>query len=313
VLRVQFEVVAGTASAAHGSGEPGDDLMLPVGPLGDTAGRAVVLGADDVAAVRAYVAAMGARFGCPHYQRYLFGGPVDEALAAGYLITQRGLRETAPHACAEETARRSIELVASLAGTADDRREVLDIFGGVGQVAFSYAGAGCRVLAVDNHLGTVEVAIANTKLAGRDGHIVHRCADGPATLATAAREGQRFSVVHLDPPWRGTYTYDLGSPFPLDNLAVDVEELVGLGLRVATVVVLDLPHSLVPAEIRQLVRNLSCQALVQYQYVADFPPQFGQAHAFFHRAALGGGSGANYAEERQHLTIDGQRIGVVRD
>jgi hypothetical protein len=309
-----LEVVVGTGNAPQGFDDLRDDLMLPVSPLCESAGRDVVLGRDDLDAVRAYCHAMGARFGCPNYERYLFGLPIDKALSAGYLITQRGLRETTPHACAEETARRALELASQVDGTHnDDRPTVLDIFGGVGQIAFSYAGAGCQVHAVENHLRTFEVAVANTKVSRRDGLIDYRCDDGPATLATAVGETRRFTMVHLDPPWRGNYTYDLTSPFRVENLAADVPELVRLGLRVAAVVVLDLPHNLVPMEVRGLAAQTSCRVLVQYQDVADFPPQFGLAHAFFYRSATGARSKANYAQERQHLTIDGHRIDCVRD
>ena len=59
-------------------------------------------------------------------------------------------------------------------------------------------------------------------LAGLSAGVGDRMADGPATLAAAVVAGQEFSIVHLDPPWRGTYKYDLAQPFTLKALAVDV-------------------------------------------------------------------------------------------
>jgi predicted RNA methylase len=286
------------------------DLMLPLGPISDEAGRDVVVSGDHADAVLAYCHAMGSKFGAPGYLRYLFGLPVNEALLSGYLMTQRALRETTPHACAEETARTALELLSGLDGGQEEDRSVLDLFAGVGQMAYSYAKAGCHVQAVDNDRTTVNVAVHNMALAGLASAVEYRLADGPATLASAVTTGRRFSVVNLDPPWRGTYRYDLTRPFLLESLAVDVEELVRLGLQDARLVVLKLPHNALPSQIRDLAADLGCHAVVQYQYVADFPASFGQAPAYFFRRADGGHDGTpGYQERRQRLTVDGQRAG----
>jgi predicted RNA methylase len=219
------------------------DLMLPFGPIPDALGRDVILSGDDADAVLAYCRAMGSKFGCPGYLRYLFGLPADKALLSGYLITQRALRETTPHACAEEMARTALELLPDLDSSGAEAGSVLDIFAGVGQVAYSYAKAGCRVQAVDNDRTTVDAGVHNMALAGLARLVEYHLADGPATLASAASTHRRFSIVHLDPPWRGTYQYDLNLPFMLEDLAVDVAELVGLGLGAARLVVLNLPHN----------------------------------------------------------------------
>ena len=288
------------------------DLMLPFGPIPDEAGRDVTLSAGHADAVLAYCRAMGAKFGAPGYLRYLFGLPVSQALQSGYLMTQRALRETTPHACAEETARTALELLSGLDGGREEEEEdgsVLDIFAGVGQMAYSYAKAGCHVQAVDNDRTTVEVAVHNMALAGLASAVEYRLADGPATLASAVNTGRRFSIVDLDPPWRGTYQYDLARPFLLENLAVDVRELVRLGLEAARLVVLKLPHNALPSQIGDLAGLLGCNALVQYQYVSDFPASFGQAPAyFFGRSGGGHGRTAGYQERRQRLTVDGQRV-----
>src|SRR5690242_3396082 len=128
------------------------DLMLPFGPLADEAGRDVVLSGEHADAVLGYCRAMGDRFGAPGYLRYLFGLPVNEALLSGYRITQRALRETTPHACAQEIARTALELLPGpgRSGRAGETPAVLDLFAGVGQMAYSYAKAGCHVEAVDN-------------------------------------------------------------------------------------------------------------------------------------------------------------------
>jgi predicted RNA methylase len=285
------------------------DLMLPFGPVADALGRDVVLSGDHADAVLGYCRAMGSKFGCPGYLRYLFGLPVDKALRSGYLITQRALRETTPHACAEEIARTALELLPELDGSGQAEREVLDVFAGVGQVTYSYAKAGCRVQAVDNDRTTVDTAVHNMALAGLAEVVEYRLADGPATLASAVNAGRRFSVVHLDPPWRGTYQYDLTLPFRLEDLAVNVAELVGLGLAAARLVVLNLPHNAASSQIGDLAALAGCSALVQYQYVADFPASFGQAPAyFFGRSGLGRGRTTGYQERRQRLTLGGQRV-----
>jgi hypothetical protein len=286
------------------------DLMLPFGPIPDDAGRDVILTGDDADAVLAYCHAMGDRLGAPQYLRYLFGLPVHEALRSGYLMTQRALRETTPHACAEEIARTAVELVSGAGGGRDEQKQsVLDPFAGVGQMAYSYGKAGCRVQAVDNDRTTVGVAAHNMARAGLADVVEYRLADGPATLASAVSAGRRFSTVHLDPPWRGTYQYDLSQPFTLDGLAVDAAELITLGLECASVVALNLPHNAMPSQIRDIATTAGCHALVQYLHVADLPACFGQAPAyFFGRPADGGAERTSYSERRQRLTADGQRI-----
>jgi predicted RNA methylase len=286
------------------------DLVLPFGPIPDALGRDVILSADHADAVLAYCRAMGSKFGAPGYLRYLFGLPINEALLSGYLITQRALRETTPHACAQEIARTALELRSGLdGGREEEDGRVLEIFAGVGQMAYSYAKAGCRVQAVDNDRTTVDVGVHNMALAGLASVVDYRLADGPATLASAVSTGRRFSIVNLDPPWRGSYQYDLALPFLLENLAVDVGELVGLGLEVAPLVVLKLPHNALPSQIGDLAARVGCHALVQYQYVSDFPPSFGQAPAyFFGRSGAGHGETTGYQERHQRLTLDGQRV-----
>ena len=286
------------------------DLMLPFGPISDEAGRDVVLSGGHADAVLAYCHAMGSKFGCPGYLRYLFGLPVNKALLSGYLMTQRALRETTPHACAEEIARTALELLSGLdGGREEEAGSVLDIFAGVGQMGYSYAKAGCHVQAVDNDRTTVDVAVHNMALAGLTSVVEYRVADGPATLASAVDTGRRFSIVHLDPPWRGTYQYDLTRPFMLEGLAVDVQKLVRLGLEGARLVVLNLPHNASLLQISDLAALTGCNALVQYQYVSDFPASFGQAPAYFFGRSGDGHSGTTgYQERRQKLTVDGQRV-----
>ncbi|HEY7262803.1 MAG TPA: hypothetical protein VH589_15120 [Trebonia sp.] len=283
--------------------------MLPFGPIPDEAGRDVILSGDHADAALAYCHAMGSKFGCPGYLRYFFGLPVNEALRAGYQMTQRSLRETTPHACAQEIARTALEVLSGLAGDQAEDRSVLDIFAGVGQMAYSYAKAGCRVQAADNDRTTVDVAVHNVALAGLASAVGYRLADGPAMLASAVDAGRRFCVVHLDPPWRGTYRYDLTRPFMLEGLAVDVEELVRLGLEGAPLVVLNLPHNALPSQLADLAALAGCNVLVQYLYVSDFPPSFGQAPAyFFGRAGAGHGGAVGYQERQQRLTLDGERV-----
>jgi 16S rRNA G966 N2-methylase RsmD len=284
--------------------------MLPFGPIPDAVGRDVIVSGDHADAVLAYCHAMGSKFGSPGYLRYLFGLPINEALLSGYRMTQRALRETTPHACAEEIARTALELLSRLDG---DREEedgsVLDIFAGIGQMAYSYAKAGCRVQAVDNDRTTVDIAVSNMALAGLAGVVGYRLADGPAALASAAGTDRRFSIVHLDPPWRGTYQYDLTRPFMLEDLAVNVEELVRLGLESARLVVLGLPHNALSSQIGDLAARVGCNALIEYQFVSDFPASFGQAPAFFFgRSGVGHGGTTGFQERHQRLTLDGQRV-----
>ena len=286
--------------------------MLPLGPISDEAGRDVILSGDHANAVLAYCHAMGSKFGCPGYLRYLFGLPVNEALLSGYQMTQRALRETTPHACAEEIARTGLELLSGLDdGRDEEDRSVLDLFAGVGQMAYSYAKAGCRVQAVENDRTTANVGVHNMAHAGLAGVVEYHLGDGPATLASAVDTDRRFSIVHLDPPWRGTYQYDLARPFMLEGLAVDAlpPELVRLGLECARLVVLNLPHNALPSQIGDLAAQAGCRALVEYLYVSDFPASFSQAPAYFFGRSDGSHDGTTGGQERrQRLTDYGQRV-----
>jgi predicted RNA methylase len=286
------------------------NLMLPFGPLADEAGRGVVLSGEHADAVLGYCREMGARFGAPGYLRYLFGLPVNEALLTGYQITQRALRETTPHACAQEIARTALEILPDPGrGHVGEAPGVLDLFAGIGQMAYSYAKAGCRVQATDNDPTTVGVATHNMALAGLSASVGYRVADGPATLAAAVEAGQEFSIVHLDPPWRGTYKYDLAQPFTLEALAVDVPQLVRLGLEHAPLVVLNLPHNALPSQLSELAAKAGCNVLIERLFISDFPASFSQAPAyFFGRSPAGPAQAAAPAQERrQNLTLDGQR------
>jgi predicted RNA methylase len=299
------------------------NLMLPLGPIADEAGRDVVLSGEHADAVLGYCREMGARFGAPGYLRYLFGLPVNEALLAGYQITQRALRETTPHACAQEIARTALEILpgpgadradhgdrTDHSGHAGEAPSVLDLFAGIGQMAYSYAKAGCHVQATDNDPTTVGVASHNMALAVLSASVRYRVADGPATLAAAVEAGQEFSIVHLDPPWRGTYKYDLAQPFTLEALAVDVPELVRLGLEHARLVVLNLPHNALPSQLGELAAKAGCNVLIQRLFISDFPASFSQAPAYFFGRSPAGPAKAAAGlteERRQNLTLDGQR------
>jgi hypothetical protein len=68
-------------------------------------------------------------------------------------------------------------------------------------------------------------------LAGLASVVEYHLGDGPATLARAVDRGRRFSVVHLDPPWRGNYQYDLTRPFMLEGLKLREDGTLGLHTR----------------------------------------------------------------------------------
>jgi hypothetical protein len=124
---------------------------------------------------------------------------------------------------------------------------------------------------------TVDIAVHNMALVGLAWVVECRLVGGHATLASAVSSDRGFSIVHLDSPWRGEYQYDLTRPFMLEALAINVQQLVGLGLDCARLVVLNLPHNALSPQIGDLAAPAGCNALVQYQYVADFPASFGQA------------------------------------
>jgi 16S rRNA G966 N2-methylase RsmD len=285
------------------------DLMLPFGRMADSAGRDNVLGYEDQDSVIAYCRTMGKRFNCPQYQRYLFGLPVHTALSAGYQISQRGLRETTPYACAEETARLALQLVRDLNPIEIDlRQNVLDPFTGIGQSAYSYAKAGCCVTAIENHKITYEIAKRNFSHSKYADQIDSKVGDGPKELADAVQTGATYAIVHLDPPWGGNYDYDTTKPFKLQYISVNILSLVALALEVAYVAVVNLPQNFQSEEIRKVAKNLGCSAIVQFQYISDYPPCFGQAPVYFFRTTGSTLAKEPYKEIVQLLTPDGQRV-----
>jgi 16S rRNA G966 N2-methylase RsmD len=281
------------------------DLMMPFGPIDAALGRDEVLSAQDAGAVHAYCRAMGERLGCPEYERYLFDLPVDVALLKGFRLHPRALRETTPYACAEETARFSMEL---LENRQSGRPQLLELCTGIGQSAFSYAKAGYQVKTVENHELTRELAEHNLELAGVAYHVECVLDDAVGILKAAVKNDTRYAAVHMDPPWGGNYDYDTSKPFRLDGIALDVRSLIADALKVSGLVVLNMPHNVDLEDVGELGLRLACDAVVQYQRVSTFTPSFGQAPVYFIRAAAGRKPGSALRRVTQALSLAGERL-----
>lgn len=284
--------------------------MLPLEEIDDALGRDEILDFGHKKEILAYCAEMGSKFNCANYQRFLFGHPIDTSLAQGYWLSIRALRETTPHACAQETAIFAGQLSARLGyACPSDPTTVLELCTGIGQSAYSYAQAGFRVKSVENHKITCDIAIHNIQCAGLVHQIECILADAPETLNEAAKENTHYSVVHMDPPWGGHYNYDLNKPFSVEYISLDVPGLIQQALRVADVVVLNMPHNLDNIEIQNLAQAFGCSAVIQYQHISRLPRCFGQAPVFFFQPPDDKALSAPIIQEvSAYLTLDGHRI-----
>ena len=285
-------------------------LMLPLGQIDDGLGRNQILDINHKKEILAYFDEMGSKFKCSNYQRFHFGFPIDKFLDQGYRISIRGLRETTPHACAQETARYANQLLTNKGFCYDNEPPtLLELCTGLGQSAYSYSNTGFKVVTVERHELTYKSAIHNIQLAGLDSQIEFILDDALEFLNEAVKQGSHYSVVHTDPPWGGHYDYDLDKAFSLANIAIDAPGLIEQALKVADVAVLNLPHNLDVNEIQNLANSLSCHAVIEYQFIGELPACFGQAPVFFfqgHEKAHQ--STKNIQHETVYLTIDGQRI-----
>jgi hypothetical protein len=63
-------------------------------------------------------------------------------------------------------------------------------------------------------------------------------------------------------------------------------------------------------QIGELAARTGCRAMIQYQFISDFPASFSQAPAyFFGRSGAGHrDTGGGVRERHQRLTVDGQRV-----
>jgi 23S rRNA G2069 N7-methylase RlmK/C1962 C5-methylase RlmI len=181
---------------------------------------------------------------------------------------------------------------------------------GIGQSAYSYAKAGFHVKSIENDRMTYEIAIHNAKQSGLASQIECILGDAPAALSEAVETKAGYAVVHLDPPWSGNYDYDLSKPFRLEHISLNIPSLVKEALKVACLTVMNAPHNVDVMEIQGLTRELGCRAIVQYQYIEEFPPCFGQAPVYFFRTHTGGSSLTDECRKAvAHLTVDGRLIG----
>lgn len=278
--------------------------MLPFGPIDDNLGRDEVLAADQAGRVRAYCQTMGAKLGCPEYIRVFFGMPIDDALREGYLMVRRGLRETTPHACARETSRFLVES----AGTPSEALPVLDLCTGVGQSAFSFASAGYRVVTVENHERTYEVAKHNLTHAKLGDRVQCTYGDATEVVNIEIARGERYAAVHMDPPWGGNYDYDTRKPFRLEYVALDAPALIDRSLNLSSNVIIQLPHNVDVEEVRSLSQRLGCDAVVQYQYVSTFPAAFGLAPVYFFRKVARTSTAVDPRCVSQTLSVLGERV-----
>ncbi len=101
------------------------------------------------------------------------------------------------------TSGRVREAVFSMIGRAVEDAEVLDLFAGSGALGIESLSRGARrAVFVDDDRRAVAVIRENLRRAGLEEAADVRCAAHRVVLPRLAREGRRFDLVFLDPPYR---------------------------------------------------------------------------------------------------------------
>lgn len=116
--------------------------------------------------------------------------------------THKGAKISAPRGGrTRPTADRVREAIFSMLGDVSGSR-VLDLFAGSGAMAFEALSRGAAAaLVADSGIGSVRAASRNREKLGMEQAEVRR-RDYRAVLKDAARKGERFDLIFVDPPYR---------------------------------------------------------------------------------------------------------------
>ncbi len=101
------------------------------------------------------------------------------------------------------TSERAKEAVFSMIQFSIEGRRVLDLFGGSGQLALEALSRGAAHATVcDSSRAAIDVIKRNAERTHLSDRCDIICADWDKTVERAKRQGQKFDVVFLDPPYR---------------------------------------------------------------------------------------------------------------
>lgn len=216
--------------------------------------------------------------GGPGFQRIMFGMKVGDAIRSGYRITRKGYFESTGTAAADNTSQVLKELLDD-----NDELPLLEPFGGIGSNTWSFASHGLRVAVVEKHQFTYDCLVNNITQAGLTEKVITLPGDGDFFMKSQILSGSRFSGVYLDPPWNGSYKYDLSKPFRFENMDPNADLLIRAAIEIAPVVSLKVPQNIDTDEVRFLGENLGCGTMVHYQNVEGRIREFTQATVYFLR------------------------------
>lgn len=212
------------------------------------------------------------------FQRIMFGKKVGDAIRDGYKVTRKGYFESTGTAAADNTSNSLRKLIAD-----NSDQTLLEPFGGIGSNTWSFAINGLNVVVVERHPFTYECLINNLAKAGIENQVIALPGDGDYFMKNQKLVGKRFSAVYLDPPWNGSYKYDLSKSFRFEDMDPNADYLIRAAIMVSDIVSLKVPQNIDTEEVKSIGGNLGCGTLVHYQNVEGRIREFTQATIYFLR------------------------------
>ncbi len=230
-----------------------------------------------------FVSETFAKFLGKKYERLFFGQPVTTAMRQGFRLTYRGYLETVESPTSLATVDTTIRL---LSKDSNSRLEVLDLFLGMGQMSWAFCKNDFHVTGIERHKNTFAVASHNLSHSGFRNRSRFILDDAVSRLAHFKRAKRSFNVVYLDPPWDGSYKYDLDLPFRLCDTNPNLDFLIEQSLEVTSLVVVKFPLNVESKSIEHFLLNSlhPLEATLEYQLIEGFPMEMNQCTCYFQRS-----------------------------
>lgn len=219
------------------------------------------------------------KLGGKDFYQIVFDLDLKTALEKGYKISVKSFFELTSSIAMEHTALYCKKVLMEQFGSADNL-SMADLFTGTGQAAFGFAKSGFKVTATELDDSTYQYAKNNLHLSGlKDTTVLHMSALD--FIQNALMKKEQFSVIFLDPPWNGKYTYNLHEPFLLDYTDPNAKDLIRQSLQLAPIVVLKGPQNISEEQVRSLGNELHCRTVIEYQKMANYPDELNHAVVYF--------------------------------
>lgn len=246
------------------------------------------------------------KLGGDDFYRFFFGFPLKTALINGYKISIKGYFESTDSPVMEFTACKVKDILLNQINYAEPLT-VADLFTGAGQAAYAFKKSGFSVSTVELDRITYEYSCENLSRAGLDVLSYH--GDACEFIKKAKEKHSNFSAVFLDPPWNGSYQYDLSKPFYFSNTEPDAEELIRESASLAPVVVFKAPVNMHKGQVLALGKALDRITLFQHQRTPEYKDEHNNAMIYFihgHEATAG------RSDLKETLLIEDVNIPVLR-